>query len=282
MDRKEQFITIKPKNPLLSSHITYYYFHKTFDGRFKRTFTYYPNYRLALNVFENSDIEWDHSKRYTLPSSTKKHTSILTFSTSKSRDVEMVGYVNKIGIIFEPLGINHFIDLPLKKILNSTIVSFNYFDDYFNEAADKVFQENNTLIKRNILDAFFVEKYRPFQNTLLVEAVQKIIQAKGNIQANDLANDLKIHRRTLLRLFDKHLSLNIQSFLSLVKFRNALALYKKTNGKVNLTQLAYDSQYYDQSSFIKHVRSFTGVTPKKLLSSFYDMGDELTLWTLKP
>lgn len=35
----------------------------------------------------------------------------------------------------------------------------------------------------------------------------------------------------------------------------------------NLTKIAYSSNYYDQSHFIKDFREFTGITPKDFLGS---------------
>jgi AraC-like DNA-binding protein len=34
----------------------------------------------------------------------------------------------------------------------------------------------------------------------------------------------------------------------------------------NLTQVAYDSEYYDQAHFTKDFKEFTGITPKDFLT----------------
>ena len=269
---KEQFTSIQPKHPLLLPHIAYYYFHQTFDDNFNRTFTYYPNYRVALNVFQQSSIQWNKQRRCTLPSSLSKQSSILTFSTQSSREVMMQGRINKLGIIFEPMGFNHFINVPLHQLIQETITNFDYYGPTFWQMTEAVFAASTIEAKRD---------YQPFQLTELLWATQQIMELNGNISVNDFALKLKISRKTLLRLFNRHLVHNVKGFSSLVKFRNALQYYKKHQGQLNLTQLAYESQYYDQSNFIKHVQAFTGLTPKKLFYQQKDIGGQHTFWTAK-
>lgn len=278
---KEQFTSIQPKHPLLRPHIAYYYFHQTFNDNFNRTFTYYPNYRVALNVFQHSNIQWNKQKRFTLPNCPSKQSSILTFSTQSSREVTMQGQINKLGIIFEPMGFNHFIDVPLHQLVQDTITNFDYYGPTFWQMTAAVFAASSIETKRDILDAFFLRHYQPFQLTELLWATEQIMHLNGIVSVNDFARQLHISRKTLLRLFNRHLVHNVKGFSSLVKFRNALQLYKKHQGQLNLTQLAYESQYYDQSAFIKNIQSFTGLTPKKIFHQQKDIGGQHTLWTAK-
>lgn len=278
---KEQFTHIQPKHPLLAPHIAYYYFHQTATANFNRTFTYYPNYRVALNVFQGSSIQWNKQTRFTLPSSATKQSSILTFSTQSSREVEMKGIINKLGIIFEPMGFNHFIDVPLNHLIKDTINDFDYYGPSFWQMTAAVFAARTIEAKRDLLDAFFLRHYQPFQLKELLFVTEQIMALSGIVSVNDFAKQLNISRKTLLRLFNRHLAHNVKGFSSLVKFRNALQLYKKHRGQLNLTQLAYESQYYDQSNFIKHIYAFTGLTPKELFYQQKDIGGEHTLWTAK-
>ena len=279
---KEQFTSIRPQHLLLRKHIAYYYFHQTFSENFRRTFTYYPNYQVALNVFQSSDINWDKNRRYTLPSTSQKQNAIITFTTQSSREVVMKGRINKIGIIFEPLGFNHFIDRPLREIIKDTITRFDYYDASFEEMTKLVFEAKTIQQKRDLLDAFFLGHYQPFPIEELQLATQQIKNLKTNVTVNDLANEYNISRKTLLRLFNKHLVHNIRGFSNLVKFRNALQLFKQNKGQIKFTQMAYESQFYDQSAFIKNIKSFTGLTPKNLFYRLNDIGGQHTLWTAKP
>ncbi|MEM1121778.1 MAG: helix-turn-helix domain-containing protein [Bacteroidota bacterium] len=277
----EQFTSIQPHHPLLRQHIAYYYFHQTFDDHFRKTFTYYPNYRIALNVFQHATIQWNNQKRFTLPDRQKAQSAILTFSTQKSREVAMQGCVHKIGIIFEPMGFNHFIDVPLQQLIPDTINHFDYYGPTFWEMTAAVFATPSLIEKRNLLDAFFLSHFQPFILEELTLITNEIMHNGGSISVARTAKNLGVSRKTLLRLFQKHMAHNIRGFSNLVRFRKALQLYKAQKGQLNLTQLAYAGQYYDQSDFIKNIQAFTGLTPKQLFYQLPDIGGEHTFWTTK-
>lgn len=281
MNKGEGFNTIRPRDRLLSEHIAYYYFHETYSEDFERTFTYYPNYRVALNVFKNSQIKWDGKKRYTLPSDQAQLNSIVTFTTKTSREVVMKGKINKIGVIFKPLGLNHFINQPISDLLTGTISHFENFNFNEREQLEGVFQKKDFIKKRDVLDQLFRDRYVGFDEKVMVTAVKDVLSKGGEISVQELADDLEISRKTLLRLFNKHICCSVKGFAQLIKFRNALNTYKNQTGDISLTELAYQNQYYDQSSFIKHVNAVTGINPSKLFLELNDFADENTIWTLK-
>jgi len=236
---------------------------------------------MFFKIHQNSSIQWNKQKRFTMPNTLAQQSSILTFSTQSSREVTMQGRINKLGIIFEPMGVNHFIDVPLHKLVQDTITNFDYYGSTFWQMTEAVFAANTIEVKRDLLDAFFLRHYQPFELTELIWVTEQIMRLNGIISVNDFARQLHISRKTLLRLFNRHLAHNVKGFSSLVKFRNALQLYKKHQGQLNLTQLAYESQYYDQSTFIKNIQAFTGLTPKVLFYQQKDIGGQHTLWTAK-
>jgi len=279
--KEEQFDTIQPKKLLLQPHIAYYYFHQTFKKDFQRVFTYYPNYHVALNVFRRSDIQWKKNKRFTLPNPSKRHTAILTFSKQGSREVYMNGCIEKIGVIFKPLGFNHFINVPIGRLIQETITPFDYYDFTFNEVTERVFEATTLSEKRDLLDDFFLRHYQVFPMEELQMAVAEIMKKNGQCVVDDLAKSLNMSRKTLLRQFNKYLGLHMRGFSNLVRFRNTLQLYKKQKGNINLTQLAHEAQYYDQANFIKSIRAFTGLTPKKLFYQQREIGGQNTFWTAK-
>ncbi|MEM1327154.1 MAG: helix-turn-helix domain-containing protein [Bacteroidota bacterium] len=276
---KEQFVSIRPAHPLLQQHIAYYYFHSTFDPHFRRTFTYYPNYRVALNIFRHSDISWSGNKRLTLPDTSKKQTALLTFSTQNSRVVNMNGRIQKIGIIFEPLGFNHFIDVPAQRLISATINPFDFYGTTFFDMTTTVFEATSIAERRDVLDAFFLRHYRPFPMEELSLIIKDILRHNRQCSVQALAKSYNMSRRTLLRQFQNQLAHHIRGFSNLVRFRNTLQHYKAHQGTISLTQLAHDNTYYDQADFNKHIRAYTGLTPKHLFHQRREIGAPYTFWT---
>jgi AraC-like DNA-binding protein len=79
----------------------------------------------------------------------------------------------------------------------------------------------------------------------------------ASVQA--MANYYNLSERHLRRLCKQHLGLNAEDFLLYKKYLVALQFLHTTD--TSLTQVAYQSGFYDQSHFIREFKAFTGLTP---------------------
>ena len=207
---------------------------------------------------------------------------ILTINNKTSKEVRLRGAFNKIGVVFHPLGINHFIDYPLHKLVkNHSASNFDYFGDEFLNTSNLVFNTPSLVAKRNLLDAFFKNRFKEFEDERLTKAIDLIFNAPKIPKIEELADGLCISRKTLLRLFTKHLCFSVEEFKSVVKFRKALLCYEEAINKPDLSHVAYDNEYYDQSDFINHFKSITGLNPSKFFSTINNISINGTYWTFK-
>jgi AraC-like DNA-binding protein len=69
----------------------------------------------------------------------------------------------------------------------------------------------------------------------------------------------KLSERHLRRLCKQHLGLNAEDVLLYRKY--IVALQHLHSADTFLTQVAYQSGFYDQSHFIREFKAFTGLTP---------------------
>jgi AraC-like DNA-binding protein len=67
------------------------------------------------------------------------------------------------------------------------------------------------------LDSFFERNIQPFQEHQLIEAVNLIFKEDYTIL--EISEVLRINRKTLLRIFNKHLNCSPKEFSNLVKFK---------------------------------------------------------------
>jgi len=276
---KELFTSIKPGNKLLAEHIQYYYFQQTRSKGKTYKVMYYPHYVTALNFYKNADVEWDETGRTIQETNEEKITCLFTCNAKISRTVSMIGQHDKIGIIFNPLGINHFIHTHLHKLSKEVISPFDYFGDSFIRLAGELYDEPDLNKKRALLDSYFLSRYAGFQDVVFKKLIHTIVEANSNLVVDEIAEKLNINRKTLLRTFKKHLCCTPREFKSLLKFRKALHQYQDDQIKPKLTHLAYDNQYYDQSDFIKHCKGLVGLAPKQLFAKLKELGDHGTYWT---
>ncbi|GAB5521401.1 MAG: hypothetical protein RhofKO_36520 [Rhodothermales bacterium] len=276
----EHFATAVPQHPALKGIIAYYYVHRTFSNTFTRSFYYYPHYGRALNVFEQSNVVWDAATRYTLPTRSAERTLILTSPRRDRRQVHMIGRVHKLGIVFEPLGLNRFVDAPVGQLADETIVAFPHLGRAFDYALDRVAATSDLSEKATLLDRFFVAHDRgPTYPGILDDVTQAIRAADGLVSIQAIAEAHGIHQRTLLRLFQQHLGCSPQQFASVVRFRAIIDRHNQADAPLSLTELAYASGFCDQSAFIKHMRGMIGISPSQFFQSMRDARNQHTVWT---
>lgn len=279
MDSKGNFITAKPKDALVAKYIAYYYFHVSEDASFSKKFFFYPNYKHALTIYKGSYTELSEEGSLIVPADDHRISCFYSINIDKAIKVELNGCFNKIGIVFNPLGLNHFIKQPLYEICDTSIKVFDHFEDTFYKALKDIYNQTDTDTKVALLDTLFSTQYTGFSEPILKSAVAEILNSNGSVRVEELSDTLHVSRKTLLRLFKKHLSCTVEEYKKLVMFRNALNYSQQQGEEASLTDVALYNLYYDQAHFIKHFKSVTKLPPKVLLSNLTKLGNqEVVYW----
>ncbi len=267
-----------PKNLLLKEHIEYYYFFKSDNNDFKLGFTHYPHYRTTLNVYLNAEINITQTGRAITFNPDRRIRSIFTNNRDSAKKATVKGNINCIGIVFKPLGFNHFIKDSFYKVIPNPVL---FFDNYWldlNEEMPAVFEAASISEKVRLLDTYFLKYLNSFENDTFKDIVDRVMRSKGAVKVNDLEAQFGISRRTLLRLFRKHLDCSVSYFKQIVKFRSVLDESQQKVEKKILTELAYTNNYYDQSDFINHFKSMAGDIPKQVVTKLITVGTKDMHW----
>lgn len=275
---EDNFITLKPNSEKISRYISYYYFHSSDDENYNKSFVFYPNNKHALTVYKSSEVKLDSSQSNINPSTKLNLNPIYSVNKDKSIKVNINGCFDKLGIVFNPLGINFFIDKPLNEIFTKDFNFFPHFGEKFKEVLVEIFSEKDFQIKASLLDDFFEKQFIEFDEPILKRSVREIIKRNGGIKVAELSEILDVNRKTLLRLFKKHTNMSVEEYRKMVMFRQAFNYFHQNKENNSLTDVALFSMYYDQAHFIKHFKSITQETPTTLLSKISHLGKEDTYW----
>lgn len=281
MDSKGNFITVKPKDEVVAKYIDYYYFHASDDPNFSRKFFFYPNYKHAITIYQGSEVVFTTDSSSVSPSDAKNIVAFYSINTEKNFKVELNGVFNKIGIVFNPLGLNHFLKQPLGEFWDRDYFKFEYFGSDFITLSQNVFNEPDSDNKTALLDIFFREKHCGFDEVVVKKAMLEILNSNGSVKVEELSDTLGVNRKTLLRLFKKHLCSSVEEYKKLVMFRNALNYSQQMGDDASLTDVALYSLYYDQAHYIKHFKSVTKQSPKTLLSKLTKLGNQEVYWNFE-
>ncbi|WP_430613402.1 helix-turn-helix domain-containing protein [Flavobacterium sp. JP2137] len=280
MEQPDYLITLKPKNELLQKQVAYYYFHVSHSEEYNKTFFFYPNYLHALTIYQGSEITIDmqgKSSRIKPALDASGFTLIYSINLNDKMQVFMEGAFYKIGIVFYPLGFNHFIDHPLNQLMSQPFQEI-VLSEKFNRHLSPLCKSMPPAQQLDIIEQALLSVWRPFKEDFLHRAIRDIVLSNGTIKVDELEKRSAFSRKTLLRLFKKHTFASIESYKKMVMFRNSLNYAVQQQELVNLTDIALYTMYYDQSHYIKHFKSITKETPKTLLPKIVQIGNEELYW----
>jgi AraC-like DNA-binding protein len=177
---------------------------------------------------------------------------------------------------------------------NTHIKSFDYYSLHFDleslEDINKIFFPNNIIIDhkyyklfldlcenlihdRNKLEIYplfkkFVQKYAIPQTTNKQHDIIQIVQnyILKNIDENPsletIALDIGYSKEYIIRLFKKELGITPHAFLLNAKTNKAKKILQNKD-KQNLSQIALQSGFYDQSHFVKNFKKSFAITPSQ-------------------
>lgn len=180
------------------------------------------------------------------------------------------------SVTFQPYGIRQFLNLPLHELQNQSISLSHINKEWTNLAEQKLeesksFQGRVEIIEAHLLRLLYINlNQRDFLR--MSHTVELIRQAKGNIDINTLADNACLCRKQFERKFSETIGISPKQYLKIIRFQYAIHIKSKTTDK-KLTELAYESGYYDQSHFICDFKKFSGLTPKQLFDQCNSVSD---------
>jgi AraC-like DNA-binding protein len=99
---------------------------------------------------------------------------------------------------------------------------------------------------------------------LIKYAAEKIFKTPAKHILSEIQKDICVTERTLQRMFEKNIGVSPNQFRKIHQFNRA---FRQLNNRQfqNLSDIAYDNDYADQSHYIRTFKEFTNITPKEYL-----------------
>ncbi len=268
-----------PTDPLLKKHIHYFYFDSNPDIDFQRRYSFFPHVKTTLSFYKEAQLSTTGAETQITHSPGAPLLKILTQQRSVKTVVQK-GPIKKIGIVFNPLGLNYFIDENYSDICSKETQLFHCnLDQGWSEALNNCFSLTNYDDILAVLESFLVSLYRPRQYEQL-DAVIHHLTALNEMSIEEIARQNHLSHRSLNREFLKHLALSPELFRMILRFRYAVDKKILHQGKLKYTELAYESGYPDQSYMIRSFKKLTGQTPSQFFKSGVHLGNADTFWKL--
>jgi AraC-like DNA-binding protein len=208
-------------------------------------------------------IVLQHTSLGFLPDPTHEHRPqiFLYGQTVKPTELNLGSQFKTIGVCFYPNALKSMFGFDASELTNScvdlTLLLNTVKEPLLNASSQK-----------NQVEIFSTHLYRHIQKSryrvdhTTEYALSQIVQAKGNLPLRDLQRNLNLSERGFQRRFNQHVGISPKLFSRVCKFQAALGQLKNNN-YTNLSDVAFDNGYADQSHFIRSFKEFAGFSPNQ-------------------
>lgn len=162
------------------------------------------------------------------------------------------------GVLFQPLAVKEIFKVPACEFLNIT-VDLTLLDSTFQSLWHQLAEQNDfdarvsvflAWLRRNLVD------WQP-REQLMNNFIYAPNQHDSSVTA--LANSLCYSPRHLSRKLFEATGMNTEEILLYKKYLHAVNLIHQ--GKLSMTEIAFQSHFSDQSHFIKTFKAYAAITP---------------------
>jgi AraC-like DNA-binding protein len=179
-------------------------------------------------------------------------------------EVEPTGETGTFFVCFHPNGFLPFTTIPIKDMENTAVPLEKLFGQEGQAIEQKILNAHSTSERIELIEAFLLNRLADTEiiDHILKSTVETILTANGQLSVEELSKQTNINRRQLERKFSSAIGLSPKQLSKTIRLQATLKVL--LNKKItNLTDLAYENEYYDQAHFIKDFKEFTGLTPKE-------------------
>jgi AraC-like DNA-binding protein len=139
--------------------------------------------------------------------------------------------------------------------------------DKYKELIDEIASATNFQIRIGIIEKYLLKRMalrNLYELGPLGKAIDLINLRCGMLSVDAVASVACMSGRQLDRLFVKRIGISPKQFMRVRKMNFAISLMKAKK-KINLTELALEAGYYDQSHFTNDFKEITGLLPKQFI-----------------
>lgn len=167
-------------------------------------------------------------------------------------------------MVFEPYGISRFFNISASDLFNQTIPLRFLLGAKLDALEEKIFESQSIHSKVNLVERFFIQLLSKEPNYHLARISNSIqeISTNDKMRVEHLASNANLSRKQYERNFTSTVGITPKQFMRVIRFQRALFI-RQNNTKLNLTQLAHEAGYYDQSHMVAEFKQLSGYSPKQ-------------------
>lgn len=210
-------------------------------------------------IFQHTDKGQFYQNEKALPS------VFLFGAATKHATIELNGQFKTIGIFFQPAALKTVFGLDASELTDNCIDADLLAKK--NRLTDTLLSSPSTSYQIELLTNFIAKQIQlnnQSANKELLYTLSQISATKEPVSLTGLANSVHLSTRSLERRFKEFVGLSPQLFVRISRFQQTITQLQSKHYR-NLTDIAFDHSFADQSHFIRTFKEFSGLTPKDYL-----------------
>lgn len=269
------FHTVEPCEEL-KKYVACYYFLKSDDQNFSSRHYSFPHTYNALSIYKDSSFDSKPSNFNARQSLTPNYQLFIQVKKQAPLMVNISGKINRVTILFKDFGINHFITEHLSNIMGYEKVQFNSWqkDPMFPIFLTNLFSREDEVKKGEIINNFLLKRLKPIQLFYLEDAVTLLCDFEKNLSIHKIAEKFNVSLRSFNRKFKEVLGVSPVEYRRIAQFRRSIENKLFQSQFKRLTDIGYESHFYDQSYFNKIYHKLAGSNPKTFFKSIDRIGND--------
>ena len=182
--------------------------------------------------------------------------------------IDEIGHVHLIGVRLRPGGAWLFLGIPMREFTDRVIELRSCLGDEVRDLWEIVRAAENDNQRFELLERWLLQRarYRTSATPSVNRALTLISRKPDRLCVGDIAEQIGISHKHLLREFDRCVGLNPKLFARLCAFQRVIHCVGQKS-EVDWAQTAVSCGYCDQAHLIHEFRAFSGLTPTRYLNN---------------
>lgn len=181
--------------------------------------------------------------------------------------IQPTGKVSVFGVRFWPGGAYPFLRVPQHEIAGRVIALDTILGSFARDLHSKIAGAASGAEKFRLAEKALLTRLNQSRlpDDRLLRAVRLILQARGCLSMDSLANMIGVDSRGLDRTFNTRVGIPPKTLCRIVRFQRVFEMLKQ-QAAPRWSRIAVECGYYDQSHFIKEFKAIAGKEPTAYLA----------------
>ncbi|MEQ9437456.1 MAG: helix-turn-helix domain-containing protein [Cyclobacteriaceae bacterium] len=182
-----------------------------------------------------------------------------------------------IFVKFSPYGMSRFTNIQIDEFTDKIIKSASVWGNKANELNNHLMVNTNLKEQIYLIEDFLIARLRkPSNIEQTIFNMTDTLNLNNDLSITEIKKAVPLSNRQLERTFKKLIGVSIRTYRRISRFQKAFNQMQIEH--TTLTQVGYNSGYFDQSHFSKDFKLFTNFRPNHFFeeAKFYSQLNRLT------